>query len=116
MLAVLEQVVPGELGVLVGVQLEEPAVEHIEVLITEVLHHSIDVRFLVHMHELVDEVGAVHLSQRQLPCARHVHLEEDARDDGEGVLALELVMRLEELQPGVEVQQLLHEGNKVVFA
>jgi hypothetical protein len=62
-LPVTYKIRPSKLGVLVHVQFEELAVEHVEVLVGEVLHHPVDVRLLVHVHAGMEQIRPTHLDE-----------------------------------------------------
>ena len=115
MVVVLHQIVGGDGKVVVGVQLPEFAVQHVKVLVAEVLRHLVDVFFLVDDSEEVDHIGAAELAQRDATRMGLVHDIVYPYDDCQRVFLLKLGRVLEELEPRVVSEQLFRYGIKSSF-
>ena len=88
--------------VVVRVQLPEPAVQNVEVLVREILANLVDVFLRAHLLQHVKQVRVFKVAPRDLPVVVRVESVKDAHDYCVGVALLELWRLLEELelQPG----------------
>ena len=62
MFSVLHEIGLGQLGVLVNVQLEELAIDDIEVLVREVIQDFVDISLFIDVHTSLEEVGFAYLA------------------------------------------------------
>lgn len=82
--------------IVVGVQLPEAAVQHVEVLVREVLSHLVDVILPGYVEEHVLEVGALEVAEGDAAVVVHVYFVKYAHHHGVRVTVLKLWRRLQE--------------------
>ncbi len=100
--------------VVVGVELPEAAVEHVEVLVGKILTNHIDVALVADLDEGLHQVRLLKISPSYLPVVVRVESEEYSHHHRVSVPVLELGGRLQELQAGVGLEQVLEQGLEVI--
>jgi len=108
------QVLLGNKQVVVLIQLPELAIDHIEVLVGEVVLDQIDVVLELERLEHPEKVGALELGERDLARPGAVDRVVDARDHRLYVAGVELLVVVQELEARVRVHNVLHQRLPVI--
>lgn len=93
--------------IMISIQLPEFTVDHIEVLVWEVLGDQVDVLFRLQGGQNVEEIGASQLAQAYSTWPGGVGTEEDAGNHGRHISRVEFRCCLEEGEAGVGINDIL---------
>ena len=101
--------------IVIGVQLPKPAVEHVEVLVREVLSHHVDIILIAYLMESVHQIRQLEVTPRNLVIIVGIDDEEYSHDHSVRVAILELGSGLQEFKTRMSLQQILKQWLKIIW-